>query len=325
MNHFESASCIRLINHWGINTHPLSNRYKEQIDDILCQDMKGLDIGNFNELLSQTSSFIAGSWLLNSILNVKEHDSVLTIWVPHHDDNDYEDDHAVSIFLGKMGYHTFSTMYPEENARWYLDHVLFYRNFPGHQNKNLKPLKIMYLKQSTNPMDDHHDVISMFRIVASQWLYDGREVKTAHIDAYWDAVTKRISFSDNFSWFSCMPSLQSWITTLTKIQKYRHNGFNNPDEKQWKKVLPNLYYVISQAMSAGRGKDVDNFIKTWDHLHIEPSMDVKFVFEDVFAVTYITFGNLVRMTFKDDIDFSPMHSSQFEYLASHCESQSNSK
>lgn len=232
----------------------------------LLQDFEITDMTKFNKALIDTGAVIAGSAVMQSVLNVRWENSDIDIWLPVGGGQSIKN-------LGKAGpilqalpntyfMPSIIKMCPRgandsyirygdyARLKKFVSHVMTIKNF--FNGSYSKIIQIMFVKTSIR------DVISSFDFNESHMYYDGKNLVTKG-NTISMLLKKKFHMSDIALE---MQTLYEWIRTFKRIEKYENRGFKKINVIELVKVVKSIINFVKTNPSFDEYR-LEDFVRAW--------------------------------------------------------------
>lgn len=208
--------------------------------------MNGMDFDTLVEILKESGGVIAGSSVMQSLLNVSWDNIDIDLWIPSHEEGRLDGLQELTLLLNRSGY----TQKVEQNTdreqyKRFEDYVESITTFFGGTNRC--DVQIIKLRRGQNI----RQMVKSFDIVASQFFFDGVRIIEVGENSRDDLWNGTITFSKEVLKIQALPE---WLRTIRRVKKYMSRGFCEPSTEQWIKVIDSVSNWISRENSMIFGK-----------------------------------------------------------------------
>lgn len=209
----------------------LQSIHVKNIATLLRTRMNGTTIEEMNYVLWSTDAVIAGSSVIQSILNLSWENINVDLWLPASEFNSLR---TIQELLYKHGYNYQSTKIVE-NCRELYRYVHTITTFFGGSKR--LAVQIMHVHSGVTTKD----VVESFDIRATQFLYDGHQIVEVGDDSLDELITGTMKFSD-----AALNSgdTHEWIRTIERVKKYASRGFRLPSSDEWNNIATSIFHTL---------------------------------------------------------------------------------
>lgn len=202
--------------------------------------MNGIPHEMIDAWLQKTGSVIAGSLVLCSVLNSQWCNIDVDVWTPLRKYDDSAD--SLKQILDVANYSELSSKTLASNRSCTYTRLNKYvERITSYESAISVPLQVISLKSGFSA----EDVVKSFDIIATQLMYDGRNIIFVDKMAPPQTMSKSIQFS--VSALTEQSPLE-WLRTAERVRKYGCRGFSIID-KEWEKAIMSLGDGITKILN----------------------------------------------------------------------------